>query len=150
MTASVRAYRASGTEGATHIDILLACYDALAEDIQFAGKFASQGDIAARCRRSERALLLIGHLESWVTLLDDADLAAGLASFYEYLRAEILRLQLSTDLDDYMNLVLAVCETRAAWQKKHSLEIPQTEANVESPYPGEEAESTISRFMISA
>ena len=51
MTASVRAYRSSATEGATHIDILLACYDALSEDIRMAGDAAARSDIAARCRQ---------------------------------------------------------------------------------------------------
>ena len=46
MTSSVRAYRNSATEGATHIDILLACYDALAEDIRMAGNAAVKGDLA--------------------------------------------------------------------------------------------------------
>lgn len=150
MTRSVRAYRNSAMEGATQIDILLACYDALAEDIRFAGEFAASGDIAARCRHSQRALLLIGHLESWVTLLDDADLAAGLSRFYEYLRAEILRLQSRNALDEFMNLALAVCQTRAAWQKKHSVGLSQTGSGAESPYLVEGAEGSTTRFLASA
>src|ERR1700756_1686991 len=117
MTSSLRAYRDSATEGASHIDILLACYDAVAEDIRLAGKFAAKGDVAARCRHSERALLLIGHLESWLPLLDDADLSASLAHFYQHVRAEILRLQVCNELEKFVNLALVVCETRAVWQK---------------------------------
>ena len=117
MISSLRAYRSSATEGASHIDILLACYDAMAEDIRFAGKFSAQGDVVSRCRHSERALLLIGHLESWVALLDDSQLAESLTSFYEYLRAEILQLQSSSELDEFMGLALLVCQTSAAWQK---------------------------------
>jgi len=41
------------------MDMLLACYDALAEDIRLAGKSAGKGDVAGRCRYSEHALLLI-------------------------------------------------------------------------------------------
>src|SRR5215469_10056253 len=113
MTTSVRAYRASATEGATHIDILLACYDALAEDIRLAGKSAVAGDVAARCRHSEHALLLIGHLESWISLLQDSELEVNLVTFYSYLRAEILRLQLCVESDKFMALALVVGETRA-------------------------------------
>ncbi len=118
MTKSVRAYRSSATEGATHIDILLACYDALAEDIRLAGKSAVMGDVVARCRYSEHALLLIGHLESWVSLLDDSALAANMVSFYGYLRVEILRLQLCVESDKFLTLALVVGETRATWQKE--------------------------------
>jgi len=150
MTRSVRAYRSSATDGATHIDILLACYDAVAEDIRLAGKSAAKNDVAARCRHSERALLLIGHLESWASLLEDAGLVASLASFYEYLRVEILRLQLSSELDKYMSLALVVCETRAAWQKRQSAELSQPGAGVEPPYSIGEADDSTLRFLASA
>jgi flagellar protein FliS len=150
MTSNVRAYRNSAMEGATHVDILLACYDALAEDLRMAGNAAASGDLAARCRHSQRALLLIGHLESWISLLDDTELASSLTRFYEYLRAEILRLQLSSELEQFMNLALVVCETRAAWQKRQSVELLKTAESLEPPYSmGEPGDST-SRFLASA
>jgi len=120
MTRSVLAYRSSATEGATHIDILLACYDALAEDIRLAGKSAVVGEVAARCRYSDHALLLIGHLQSWVSLLHDSELEANLVSFYSYLRTEILRLQFCMEPDKFIDLALVVGETRATWQKKQN------------------------------
>jgi flagellin-specific chaperone FliS len=150
MMRSVRAYRDSATEGANHIDILLACYDALAEDIRLAGKSAVTGDVAARCRHSEHALILLGHLESWVTALDDADLAGSLTKFYEYLRAQILRLQLSRELDDFMNLALVVCETRAAWQQKHSAEQLQSEGSAEPLCSIAKPDGATSHFVGSA
>src|ERR1700757_4914615 len=149
MTSSLRAYRASPTEGATHIHILLAFYDALVEDIRLAGKFAVKGDVVSRCRHSERALLLIGHLESWVSLLDDHELAESLTNFYQYLRAEVLWLQISSELERFMALALVVCETRAAWQSKQSTERSQIGAGVEPHYSTETRDST-SRFVASA
>jgi flagellin-specific chaperone FliS len=149
MTRSVRAYRSSATEGATYIDIVLACYDALAEDIRLAGKSSATGDVAARCRHSDHALLLIGHLESWLSLLDDSELAGSLASFYCYLRAEIIRLQLSAELSNFIDLALMVCETRAAWQKKQSIELSQIGTGTESPHSLTEPDGSISRFLVS-
>ena len=150
MNKSVRAYRNSATEGATQIDILLACYDAVTEHIRSAGNCASKGDIAGRCRHSERALLLIGHLESWVSLLDDAELSVSLVSFYEYLRAGILQLQLSTELNKFMDLAFVVCETRAAWQKKQSATISEAGAAMEPSASIAEPVGTTSRFQVSA
>lgn len=149
MTKSVRAYRTSATEGASHIDILLACYDALAEDIRLAGKSSSTGDIAARCRHSEHALLLIGHLESWLSLLDDAELSGSVGSFYSYLRAEILRLQFSPEPRKFTDLAFVVCETRASWQKKQSGELSQIGARAEPPYSPAEPGDPSSRFLVS-
>jgi flagellin-specific chaperone FliS len=150
MISSLRAYRNSATEGATHIDILLACYDALAEDIRLAGMFAVKGDVVSRCRHSEHALLLIGHLESWVPLLDDAELTASLTSFYTFLRAEILRLQISNELEEFMALALVVCETRAAWQKKQSARPSQAGADAELAYSVEGSGGSTSRLLVSA
>ena len=149
MTSSVRAYRNSATDGATHIDSLLACYDAVAEDIRLAGKFAAEGDVAARCRHSQRALLIIGHLESWISLLDDADLSASLARFYQYLRTEILRLQLSSELDKFLDLAFVVCETRAVWQRKQSEGLFQPGTGPQVPSFIGESDGAASRFLVS-
>lgn len=150
MTSSVRAYRNSATEGATHLDILLACYDALAGEIQIAGEAAAKGDLATRCRHSQRALLLIGHLESWVSLLDDPELAGSLVNFYQYLRAEILRLQVDSGLDNFMTLALVVCETRAAWQKKRSIDLSRLGAREEASLTMGEPDGAPPRFLASA
>jgi len=149
MTRSARAYRVSATEGATHMDMLLACYDALAEDIRLAGKSAGKGDVAGRCRYSDHALLLIGHLESWVPLLDESELAASLASFYSYLRAETLRLQFCSEPDKFIDLALVVCETRAAWQKKQSVELSQIGTGSETLQLAGEPEGATLRFLAS-
>jgi len=149
MNRSVLAYRSSATEGATHIDILLACYDALAEDIRLAGKSADAGNVVARCRYSEHALLLIGHLESWVSLLQDSELAANLVIFYSYLRTEILRLQLCVESDKFITLALVVGETRATWQKKQNTALLQFGTIDESLGSSAGLERPASRLLVS-
>lgn len=150
MNRNVLAYRNSVTEGATHIDILLACYDSLAEDIRLAGKYAAKGDIAARCRHSEHALLLIGHLESWVSLLGDSELADSLTNFYGYLRVEILHLQLSAERSKFVDLALVVCETRAVWQKKQSARLSQMGEAAGPHYSDVNQDGAASCFQVSA
>ena len=83
-------------------------------------------------------------------MLDDPNLAASLVSFYEYLRAEILQLQLSSELDKFMNLALVVCETRAAWQRKQSAELSRPLASPETPYSIGDPDSATSHFLVSA
>ena len=120
MTNSVRSYRASAADGASHIDLLISVYDALAEDIRVAGDAAARGDIAARCRQSERALVLLGCLESWISSLNEPALEEGLARFYVYVRAELMRLQTVSEERQFAELAMQVCETRAAWQQRKS------------------------------
>lgn len=119
-TDSLRAYRNSASEFGTHIDVLLVCYDALAEDIRSAGSAVVAGDVPARCRHSHRAMLLLGHLESWVSLLDDETLQRALVRFYQYIRMELLRLQVAAEPDSYTRLAMHICEARAAWQRKQA------------------------------
>ncbi|HEV2575598.1 MAG TPA: flagellar protein FliS [Acidobacteriaceae bacterium] len=121
MKSSLRAYRMSAVEGATHIDVLLACYDALAEDLRLAGGAAGAGDFTARCRYSQHALVVLGHLQSWAPLLENETLEVSLAGFYEYLRKKLLCLQSCVEEDQFLALAMTVCETRAVWQKKKSL-----------------------------
>lgn len=133
MTQSLRAYRSSVTEAATHLDLLIAVYDALAEDVRLAGNAAGTGRIAERCRRSLHALQLVGHLESWVPLLEEPVLQESLNSFYAYLRSELIRLQSATDTNDFPALAMRICETRAAWQQKRSQSCPPIPPSLAEP-----------------
>lgn len=118
MTESSRFYRTHAAEGSTHADLLIAVYDALAEDLRRVAAAVAHEDIAARCNVSNRALLLLGHLDSWVEFLGEPALQQSLTQFYSYLRSEILRLQTTTSPEPFRALALQVSETRAAWQKK--------------------------------
>ena len=120
MTNSVRSYRASSADGASQIDLLIAVYDALAEEIRMAGDAAVRGDIAARCHRSQRAFVLLGCLESWISSLNEPALEDTLASFYVYIRKELMRLQAVADESQFGELAMQICETRAAWQQRKS------------------------------
>lgn len=120
MTSTANAYRSASLEHASHLDLLLASYDALAQDLRLAGLAAEQGHIAERCRLSGHALLLLGHLESWTQLLQEPALESSLADFYTFLRSELMRSQASPSAEHFSSLALLVCEVRAAWQGKGS------------------------------
>lgn len=120
------AYRASAIGGATHLDVLLACYDALAEDIRLAGQASEKRHVEERSRRTHHAMLLLGHLQDWVPCLQDPALQDGLRNFYEYVRAELVRLQNSFDQSGFQALSMRVCETRAAWQQRYAGDLPMS------------------------
>jgi hypothetical protein len=83
-------------------------------------------------------------------MLDDPELAGSLTSFYQYLRAEILRIQSSTESDEFMNLGLLVCQTRAAWQTKQSSGLSQAGTGGEPPSLAEGSRGSTSRLLVSA
>lgn len=118
MTTTAQAYRSASLQHASHLDLLLAAYDALAQDLRLAGLAAETGSIAERCSRSNHALLLVGHLESWTAFLGDTALEANLAQFYTFVRNEVMKNQDTRAGDAFASLALRVCEVRAAWQQK--------------------------------
>lgn len=147
---SLSAYRISAIEGATHLDVLLACYDALAEDIRLAGEASAIGDIAVRCRCTQHALLVLGHLRDWIPQLENATLEEALACFYEYLRNELLRLQSSAGNSDFISLAMTVCETRAIWQQKTAMALMPELAAPSAPDTGSPIAADEPRLYCSA
>ncbi len=122
----VLAYQMAAADGATHAGMVVLVYDGLARDLIQAAQAARQNNIERRCIASEHAMLLVGHLEQWVELVDDSRLAAGLRDFYAMLRTRILQVQASAKPADFEDLAQLVCDTRAAWQAKE-----QTSRNTE-------------------
>jgi hypothetical protein len=68
-------------------------------------------------------------------------------SFYSYLRAETLRLQLFSEPDKFIDLALVVCETRAAWQRKQSVELSQIGTGAETLRLTGESKGATLRFL---
>ena len=93
-------------------------YNTLAGDLLRAGEACRQRDISGRCTASNRALLLLGHLEAWASGLDDRLLIDSLRTFYQSLRREIIRLQAHGSPADFDRLSEAVQGVRGAWQEK--------------------------------
>lgn len=118
MTQGARLYRSVALESSTHLDLVIGVYDAIAADLHQCAIAVSACDISARCQASDRAMLLVGHLENWLEFLNEKPLQDSLGQFYGYLRAEILRLQTTTQPQGFLDLALRVSETRAAWQKR--------------------------------
>ena len=113
-------YRRTAAEGATYIGLLLVVYDSLADDLRRAADAVTRNDIAGRCNASNHALLLLGHLESWISSLDDPALRNSLTQFYAYLRARTLALQAQPQARPFHELAHLIGETRAAWQQKET------------------------------
>ena len=115
---SQAAYLSASAEGATQIGLHMMVYSTLAGDLLRAGEACRQGDIQSRCSASNRALLLLGHLEAWASTFDDQTLADSLQTFYQGIRREIVRLQGQGRSGDFDQLSAQVEGVRGAWQAK--------------------------------
>ena len=116
------AYRTASADSTTQLGLLIEVYDAIASDLRDAGSASLQNDIAARCEHCNHAFTLLGHVESWVDLLDEPTLATSLKSFYGMLRTRILQLQQQRSNEQgFEELAGLVTETRAVWQRKQQM-----------------------------
>lgn len=110
-------YRRSAIEGASLVGLTVALYDTLAGDLSRAGRAVNQRDIEARCREANHALLVLGHLESWLNFTQDADLVRSLSIFYAYIRQRIMCAQAQGAASIFEELGTLVVQTRATWQQ---------------------------------
>jgi flagellin-specific chaperone FliS len=134
--------------GATHADLTLVVYDALATDLIQCAEATRKGDVAYRCASAKHAFALLGHLDCWVGLLDEPLLRSSLSEFYGMLRTNILRLQSQADAAAFEQLATYVCDTRAAWQAAvgNLRRSASSDGNQASRYAPEPASSGTLRF----
>lgn len=117
---SSAAYQAAAMSGATQMQLLQLVYGRVAQDLLQAAEAVRCGKIAERCQASEHALLLLGHVESWVDQMDDPSLAEGLRQFYRMLRARVLQLQASPSPEAFVELSHYVLDALGAWRTKEN------------------------------
>ncbi len=115
------AYLDASASGATQVELLLIVYDAIIAALHQAAAATEAHDIARRCERTNRIMVLLGHLENWATQLDDTVLANGLVVWYQFLRAQLLQLQASGTSMAFDQLAALVCEVRTTWKEKEML-----------------------------
>ncbi len=112
-------YQAASTETDTHIGLILVAYEALAKQLYQIGHATECQDIPGRCEASNRALSLLGHLESWTVYLDDDALKTSLHEFYASVRLQILGLQTAGSRAGSNKAAEEVLRVRSTWQVKH-------------------------------
>ena len=110
-------YRRSAIEGASLVGLTVALYDTLAGDLNRASRAVRQSNIEARCREANHALLVLGHLESWLDFTENADLVRSLGIFYAYIRQRIMCAQAQSAASIFEELGTLVVQTRASWQQ---------------------------------
>lgn len=136
---STSAYQDASASGATLAGLMQLVYSHLAQDLLRAADAVQNNNIATRCAASNHALLLLGHLESWVNELDEPPLAESLHSFYRMLVTSILQLQATPSESGFRQYAQLVLDTRAAWQKRaESLVDAVSQSAFAQSHPGAE------------
>jgi flagellar biosynthetic protein FliS len=118
------AYRKTAIQGTSGLVLLVAIFDALAEDLRRAAQAERNNDIEKRCREANHAIQIIAFLEDRLQYGDGGALADQLRAFYRTLRRKLLQAQINRSPEQLDELMRAVLKIREAWQKADQRRIP--------------------------
>ena len=118
------AYRKTAIRGTSGFGLLIAIFDALAEDLRRAAQAERNNDIEKRCHAANHAVYIIGFLEDRLLHGDGGPLADQLRAFYRTLRRKLLQAQIERSADQLEELMIAVLKIREAWQKADQCQAP--------------------------
>ena len=127
------AYREAEVSGATPVRLVVLLYEQLIEDLRQAVRAMEQGQVEARTRRLNHALDVIARLQ--VTLDHDqgGEVARRLAEFYEQVRCNLWKAQLTVSRQLLLQQILDLLELREAWIE---VERTESEGRLSPPVPG--------------
>ena len=117
-------YRNCSVGGASAIGLMIALFDALVRDLRRAAEAIHRGDIEARCRELDHALLVIGQMESWVDVKNGGEPARQLSVFYRYLRAKLMEASIRQSVSLLEAQMETVLHVRSKWQLLDSAPAP--------------------------
>jgi flagellar biosynthetic protein FliS len=118
------AYRKTAIQGSSGFGLLIAIFDALAEDLRRAAQAERNNDIEKRCHEANHAVYIIGFLEDRLLHGDGGPLADELRAFYRTLRRKLLQAQINRSAEGLEELMTAVLKIREAWQKADQRRVP--------------------------
>lgn len=135
--------RTAASTGGSGLGLLIALYDTLAGDLRRAADAQLSNDIEKRCREVNHALLVIAHLQEWVTRGTGGVLSEQLTAFYTSLRRKVMEAQAKRSaeiLEDQMVEVLKLREAFQALDMRNAPPAPEIipPDNRKQKYPGAE------------
>ncbi|HUB29841.1 MAG TPA: flagellar protein FliS [Terracidiphilus sp.] len=140
------AYRKTAVQGSSGFGLLIAIFDALAEDLRRAAQAERNNDLERRCLEANHAVQIIGFLEDRLLHGEGGDLATRLRSFYRGLRQGLMQAQINRSPEQLDALMNAVLKIREAWQKADQQRISPRADGLQAtmPNPAAFAEATAS------
>ncbi|MFP5230521.1 MAG: flagellar protein FliS [Acidobacteriota bacterium] len=133
MTPTELYYRkTAAASSAGGLGLLIGLFDTLAGDLRRMADAERGQDLLRRCREANHALLVIGHLEDWVTKGSSGELADQLTAFYAELRRNLVLAQAKRSPEMIEEQMRQVLKIREAWQ---ALELHATATSASTSTP---------------
>jgi flagellar protein FliS len=132
-------YREAAVRGASPVGLVVLLYEQVIEDLRRALAAFARGDIEARTREINHALLVIGHLQATLDKNSGGQVAVDLERFYQQVCAGLVQAQCAqspTALEQQISHLMQVHEAWSEVQRAGTAQVGAPSGPVQPPAEG--------------
>jgi flagellar secretion chaperone FliS len=134
-------YRETAARGATPVELVGLLYEQALDDLRLALAALEKGDIEARTRGINHAIVVIGQLQATLNLEQGGDVARNLERFYQLVRKGLVTAQFQQSARALQEQIAHLLLVREAWLEVERAPPVPDRATAERP-PVAEADSS--------
>jgi len=139
-------YREAAVEGASPVRLVALLYEQAIEDVKRARAAIDRGDVEARTRAINHAVVVIGYLQSSLDKEQGGRVAANLERFYNQLRASLVEAQFTQSAATLELQIAHLVEVHAAWcEVEHDVDRVNAPAMASGPTQSELSHSGLAQ-----
>ena len=118
-------YREIDIQGATPLQIVVALYDAILQDIRGAMAAQKHNDIEERGTQVKHCLLVVAQLQGRLDFENGGEVAKNLDRFYSTVRGKLLEASIKASADAFAAIADMVMPIRSAWNEAATEQLKQ-------------------------
>jgi flagellar secretion chaperone FliS len=134
-------YREAAVRGASPVQLVICLYEQAIEDLRRAILAQEKGDIEARTRRINHALMVLGQLQGTLDKQRGGEVALSLERFYTAVRAGLIEAQLMQSTRILEQQILQLAIVHEAWLEVERAMVVAKPPSAEPAQPLPEASS---------
>jgi flagellar protein FliS len=118
-------YREIDIQSATPLQLVVALYDAILQDIRGAMAAQKHNDIEERSTQVKHCLLVVAQLQSRLDFENGGEVAKNLDRFYSMVRGKLLEASIKASADAFGAIADMVVPIRSAWNEAATEQLGQ-------------------------
>jgi flagellar protein FliS len=118
-------YRETEIQGATPLQLVVALYDAILQDLRAAMAAQKHNDIEERTKQVNHCLLTVAQLQGRLDFERGGEVAQNLDRFYSLVRGKLLEASIKASADAFAAIADMVATVRSAWNEAATEQLKQ-------------------------
>ena len=118
-------YREIEIQGATPLQLVVALYDAILQDLRAAMAAQKHNDVEERTAQVKHCLLTVAQLQGRLDFEHGGEVAENLDRFYSLVRGKLLEASIKASADGFAALAEMVATVRSAWNEAATEQLMQ-------------------------